>query len=297
MRVLVTGASGHVGGAIAAHLASQGHEVVGLSRRPIAPAAVEALTADIGSADAVAEVAATAAPCAAIVHAAASLDKALDAPSLALVNVLGTQNMLRLARQWGAARFVYISGVPVIGKPLHLPIDEEHPTNPPTAYHATKLAGEHLTRLAGGDGLGTMSLRVTSPVGPGMPGGRILSAFVQFALAGTALRLAGEGSRKQDYVDVRDVAEAVSLALGSDRQGTVNVGSGKPVSNLELARRCVDALGSTSAVEFTGTADPEEGLEWRVSIERARDWLGFRPQFSIEDSIRAVAQDAGRGNR
>ena len=286
MRVLVTGASGHVGSAVAAHLADAGHEAVGLSRRE--PTEGDAwVTADIGSAEGI-EAVRRAGPFDAVVHAAACLDKRPEATGLVLTDCLGTQRLIELAEGWGAA-FVFISGVTVIGRPRTLPIDEEHPVDPSSAYLASKLFGERLVELARRRGATAATLRLSAPVGPGMPEGRILSVFAGRALAGEPLELAGSGSREQDYVDVRDVAVAVEAALERRAQGLFNVASGRPLSNVALARLCVELLGSRSEIRPTGTDDPEEGVRWEVSIERAASVLGYRPACSIEDSVAAVA--------
>lgn len=295
MRVLVTGASGHVGGAITARLAEAGMDVVTLSRR--AAAGVATFSFDIGVAGVADAIVAAIPRCDAIVHAAASLEKDLYAPAIALTNCLGTQEMIRLASIWGSGGFVYISSVPVIGAPRELPITEGHSTCPPTAYHASKLYGEQLVRLAARNDFAAASLRITSPVGPGMPDNRILSAFVRQAMAHQPIRLAGRGTRRQDYVDVRDIAIAVERCLSGAIGGLYNIASGRAVSNEELARRCIETLGSRSTIEFNGNVDPEEGVVWDVSIQRARDRFKYSPQFVLESSIRGVAADHANRHR
>lgn len=288
MRILVTGASGHVGGAVAAHLAAAGHEVVGLSRRPAAvPGLAEHVAADIASDDFDRATAALA-RCDAVVHAAAALEKDLAAPAVAATNCAGTQRVLGLARAWRAESVVYVSGIPVIGVPRELPITEDHPTAPATAYHASKLFGEHLMAVATADGLPAVSLRLPSPVGPGMPANRIVSVFVRQAAAGEPLRVAGAGTRRQNYVDVRDVARAVELAVEARAEGLFNVAGSGTVSNRELAELCVRTLGSESAIESSGQDDPEEGMVWDVSIAKAAEQLGWEPRHDLEESVRAV---------
>jgi nucleoside-diphosphate-sugar epimerase len=288
MRILVTGASGHVGGAVAARLAEAGHGVVGLSRRPLGPPGLaEAVAADIGDADAL-EAMAAREPCEAVVHAAAAMGGDLLAAEIARVNCVGTQNVLRLANAWGARHWVFISSVPVIGPPRELPVTEDHPLDPPTAYHASKLFGERLTGLARGRGMAAAALRLTSPVGPGMPPGRIFETFVRRARAGEPLEVAGEGTRAQDYVDVRDVADAVLGCLDRQAVGTFNVAAGRAVTNADLARRCVAVLGSASDVRLGGRPDPEEGVRWEVSVDRAAAAFGYAPTRTLEDSILGV---------
>lgn len=292
MRILVTGSSGHVGGTIARHLSEAGHEVVGVSRRLNSQtrSLSRALSIDLGQPDAARRIASEQAPCQAIVHAAASLETDPAAPSLSLTNGLGTQQALDLARRWEASSLVYISGVTVIGRPRQLPVDEQHPTHPGSAYLASKLYGEHLVGLPVGGATARSVLRLSAPIGPGMDGRRILPTFIERALAGEPLELAGRGTRGQDYVDVRDVSRAVEQAIELRAEGTFNVASGRCITNRELAETCVRELTSSSEVTFTGAADPDDAVRWEVSIERAQGQLGYRPQYTLEESIADLAR-------
>lgn len=313
MRVLVTGSSGHVGGAIAGHLMRAGHQVVGLSRGEAsnrqAPTDARqgptgsrrrltgAITADLEFPGLAGRLVNELPRCEAIVHAAAAIEPYPYAPAISLTNCLGTQQMLELAASWNVTSLIYLSSLPVIGRPLELPVTEQHRTAPPTAYHASKLYGEHLLALPGRDDSSGLSLRLTAPVGPGMPGRRIMSVFVARALAGTPLEVAGKGTRSQDYVDVRDVAAAVAASLERRTTGLLNIASGRCVSNLDLARRCVELLGSASEVRLTGRPDPEDGVRWEVSIAKAAATIDYRPRYALEDSIAAVADELRVGAR
>jgi nucleoside-diphosphate-sugar epimerase len=295
MRIFLTGATGQVGRAIAALLAAQGHQVAGASRhsRPV-PGLFEQFEVCLGNENALNSITKALQPCEAIVHAAASLSHDNSDSSIALTNCLGTQQVINLAHSWAARQVVYISSVPVIGRPLQHPITEDHPTQPPTAYHASKLFGEHLMRLAEGNGCSAASLRITSPSGPGTPENRVLSVFVRKALAGEPLQILGKGSRRQNYVDVRDVAAAVEACLTKHASGIYNIAAADSISNYELAQTCISELGSSASIDFVGKPDPEEGTVWDVSVSKASRDLGYRPQFTIRDSIQAVAQDQSR---
>lgn len=297
MRVLVTGASGHIGGAAALALSNSGHDVVGLSRgtSDSLPPALQQVQLDIGEGDFVESATQTIARCDAVVHAAAALEPGLYSEALSRTNCRGTQQLLRLAHEWEVHDFVYISGVAVIGLPQAHPITEEHPTRPESAYAASKLFGEHLVSLYAKEHACGTSLRVTSPVGPGLRAKRIFSTFIDRALRGDALAVAGKGGRRQDYVDVRDVASALKRCLERHVPGVLNIGSGVPVSNLELAEAVVSTLQSDSTVCCEGEPGPDEQLCWDVSLQKAREALGYEPEHSLEDSVRALAAEMQAG--
>lgn len=101
----------------------------------------------------------------------------------------------------------------------------------------------------------------------------------------------GEGTRRQNYVDVRDIAEAALHLLTVPSEGVYHVGGAKSVSNLELAQACVSVLGSESEVSCDGKEDPQEGLAWEVSSGRATEAFGYVAAHAIEDSIEALAEE------
>jgi UDP-glucose 4-epimerase len=283
MKILITGGNGHVGGAIKARCQSDGHDAASVSRHGD-------FKIDISDAQLAQKLSRLVESCDVIVHCAAHVSKSVTDREVTMVNCVGTQEVVGAALMLGAKRLIYISSLQVIGTPLQLPIDEEHPLNPNTSYHAAKLFGENIMRVASSSMLQTVSLRIPSPVGPGTPRGRIFSEFVHKASRGEPLVLAGSGGRRQNYVDVRDVAAAVAQCARSDVQGIFNVAGAASVSNLELAKRCVRALSSTSTISFSGSPDAEENVCWDVSIDRARSAFGFCPSCSIEDSINAAAK-------
>jgi UDP-glucose 4-epimerase len=278
VRIIVTGASGFVGGAILREFRRVGLDCVPVSR-------CDSHGLDITSEDFAERAFGIFRRCDAIVHAAASLSMSAVDPSISAVNCLGLHNVIASAERLSARCLVYLSSVPVIGLPRHLPVDEEHPVSPPTAYHASKLYGEHLLRVADSASLRTASLRLTSPVGRNAPSSRIFGGFVRRALSNEPLLLAGRGGRRQNYVDTRDVARAVLQCIQSDSRGVFNIAGNASISNLQLAKTCIKSVGSKSAVEFTGLPDSEEDLCWDVSIEKARNHFGYSPLHNIADSI------------
>lgn len=289
MKVLITGITGLIGSAIGAHLLAEGHQLVSVSRRHAADGYTESVRAELGSESFVEQVTSTVSFCDCIVHAGASLDKNVAASSISLTNCLGTQQIVMLAMRWGGVPIANISSVGVIGTPRILPVTENHPTAPATSYHASKLFGEHVMSVASNQGIPTVSLRIAAPIGPAMPTNRILPVFIRRALDGQPIELVGQGSRRQDYVDVRDVASAVVACLTRPQvRGILNVGSGRSISNLDLAKLCVQVCDSRSEIRFSGTADPEESLVWDVSIHRAGEMISYYPRYALEDSVRTI---------
>ncbi|NLV41970.1 MAG: NAD(P)-dependent oxidoreductase [Candidatus Hydrogenedentes bacterium] len=285
MRVLVTGASGHVGGAVVLALHAAGMAVLAASRSPLAgfPPDVQPVRADLRGpiGDTLRPVLAE---CDAVVHCAAALPPAPD-DEIAAVNTAATRGLVALARECGVRQMLFLSSMSLLRRPLERPITEAHPVAPDTAYAQSKYDGEAAV-LDADSGLTGTVFRITSPVGPGLRRDTLFPRFVCAAAQGAPLTLNGRGTRRQDYVDVRDIAEAVVRALSARAGGLFNIASGVPVSNRELAERCCAVLDSRSEILFSGMPDPDDEVVWEVCIEKARQTLGWTPSQPLDASIR-----------
>lgn len=290
MKILLTGASGFIGRSLAARLAQLGHETIGLVHNTPAPPTVSRVVrASLGSEQCGIRLVDECGPVDAVIHAAAWINYQTFCPDVVRINCFGLQQLLAFAEHCRAHTFVNISSIGVVGTPSFHPITEHHPTRPRTAYHASKLFGEHLVSCATTPRMSGVSLRITAPVGVGMPD-RILSVFVRRAAQGHPLLLSGTGVRIQNYIDVRDVCAAIQLCLKHRPNGVFNVAGPYALSNQELAKRCVHLLKSGSSIDFNGHDDPCENENWTVSSEAARTAFEYQPLCTIDESIRSVSE-------
>ncbi len=146
-RILVTGATGFTGGALAKKLVDQGHEVVALVRKTgnvqaLSELGVELAYGDITDRGAVMSAAAN---CDIIYHIAAVYRTAGHPDSYYEgVNITGVQHVIDAALEHGVKRTVHCSTIGVHGDIEELPSNEESPFNPGDIYQRTKLAGEEL---------------------------------------------------------------------------------------------------------------------------------------------------------
>jgi len=298
LKIVVTGVSGHVGGAIAARLTEQGHEIIGISRtqpKGTGNNNFKYIQADITSADFLSKVLAVTKTADATVHAAACLDNNLSNIDVSSVNCFGTQQALLLSQRLNTEAFLYISSLSFLGIPSIHPITETHPVTPQDLYAASKLYGEQLVSFAQSTTFSTISLRVSSPVGPGLKYKRIFRLFIEKALKNEVLELNGKGTRCQDYVDVRDIGQAVEKSLLQKAKGIYNIASGVPISNLHLAQRCIEVLNSKSEIQFSGKPDAQDEVSWDLSIQKAQEAFDYKPQIPIETSIVSLANEILNG--
>jgi len=240
-----------------------------------------------------------------ILHLAAvvSLEEVYENPRLALeTNVLGTLNMLELARKHDVKRFVYASSVAVYGEPVELPIKESHPTKPANLYGLTKLMGEHLALQYSKDyGIEVISLRYFNVYGPRMrkgPYGGVIYKFISSLIRGERPVIYGDGTQTRDFVYVDDVAEANIKALfakiaKSDKTLILNIGSSTEISILQLLKIICNMLGKNIQPEFK-PARKGDVKRSMADISKAREALSWTPKTSITEGLKKTIEDLRR---
>ncbi|MER7282589.1 NAD(P)-dependent oxidoreductase [Dactylosporangium sp. NPDC000244] len=207
-RVLVTGGSGMIGAATALALAAAGYNVTTLDMTATGPlpAHVRCDVRDLhGLLDALKDVDD-------VVHCGGlASDRTGHEDETFSVNVAGTCTLLQAAVQAGIRRVVYMSSINALGcvgpgRPEYLPVDDDHPHRPVSAYQMSKhLSEEACRQYAHQHGLTVISLRPCYVIQPGAKDGT---------------RPAGPGRTDLfAYIDLRDVTSAVNAALAADLEG------------------------------------------------------------------------------
>jgi len=244
-RVLITGVSGFVGGALGVHLRSiGGYHVTGISRGPARAGAVDTykahdltrpLPADLGRFDA-------------IVHAAA-LSAPWGSPAAFLAqNVDATRNMLDFARASGVQKFVFISSSSVYyrhGDQLGITEETPFPATPINQYAATKVAAE---KLVNESGLPAVILRPRAVFGPGdtvlFP--RILRAARKGVLP--RMKRSDRSTPVGDLIYIENLSHYIERALAMPCEGSFNLTNNQPVDLFAFLQDIIDRLGLRPAV-------------------------------------------------
>ena len=203
--------------------------------------------------------------------------------------ILGIITIGELAAELGVRRIVFASsGGTVYGRLEKIPVPEDHPTRPLTAYGISKLAAEHYLRFFAGRGVETLSLRIANPYGAGQNINKAQGALTTFchrAVYGQPIEIWGDGSVERDFIHVEDVARALALAASTQATGTeINIGSGRGTSLNELLRIINEVTGHDMEVSYHEARyfDVPRSV---LAIGRARDMLGWRPRKEISEGI------------
>lgn len=180
------------------------------------------------------------------------------------------------------------------GDPDVLPIPEDAPTRPLSAYGADKLGCELHARVAGVvHGVRTAGLRFFNVFGPRQdprsPYSGVISIFGERLVRGEPLTVFGDGGQTRDFVAVGDVVRA--LLAGEREAGrdapVLNVCSGRATSVLELAGIMADVCGTTLRVRH----EPARAGEIRHSLgspARSRERLGLGAPKDLRDGLSDV---------
>ena len=165
-----------------------------------------------------------------------------------------------------------------------------------SVYALGKYDQERLCLIVGeAYGIPTTALRFFNVYGPRQalsnPYTGVLAIFASRLLNGRPPLVYEDGLQRRDFVSVYDVARACRLALESDRAAgaTLNVGSGRSVTVLEIAGRLASVLGVDVEAEVTGKFRAGDIRHCFADISKARALLGYEPEIELEDGMRELA--------
>jgi len=312
-RVLVTGATGFTGGALAKKLIEQGNQVVALVRETgntdlLKKLGVELSYGDITDREAVIKAAQN---CDIIYHIAAVYRTAGHPDSYYEgVNTQGVQHVIDAAHAHSVGRTVHCSTIGVHGDIEELPSNEESPFNPGDIYQRTKLDGEELFATAMDKGLSGSIFRPGAIYGPGDL--RLLKMFKQIKRGFFPLFGGGKNLYHLSYID--DLTDGIILCgehpnavgerfiLCSNEYGTLReLGAtiakelgvtapnfAPPVGPLMLAAKLCEALCKPLAIDPPlHTRRVEFFVKSRAfDNAKARELIGYDPKISTEEGVK-----------
>lgn len=288
--VLVTGAAGLIGNAVRTALEAAGRTVIPIdrvTRTEEGKAIIECDVTDVHRLHAIADKQRIAG----IVHCGAFSGPMLaqDNPTAMVnVNIVGTANVLEVARLHGSPRFVFCSSTSAFGTTAaQAPIPEDVALFPGSVYGASKAASEQLVSTYSRQyGLDGVSLRLSWVFGPRRTTDCVIRTMIEDALAGRPTRMPFGRDFPRQYVYIDDAARALIAAL--DRPAlprfTYTITGGSHLTLGEIARVVQDAFPKAD-IELGAGADPVDEVQGRFDISAAERDLGYRPSLTFEQGV------------
>jgi len=210
------------------------------------------------------------------------------------VNLTGTLNILNQARRLRHRReipVVYASSAAVYGDCGTVPIGEDTPVAPLSAYGADKSACELHARVAGAvHEIPTVGLRFFNLYGPRQdaqsPYSGVIALFTDRLRLGEPVEIFGDGEQVRDFTFVGDAVGALEQALSaaSTNAPIFNICTGKGTSVRALA----ETMAELYQTDVTACHSPARSGEVRISIgdpRRTAEQLGFRAETALADGL------------
>jgi nucleoside-diphosphate-sugar epimerase len=312
MKVLVTGATGFVGGHLVKRLMDDGYSVRALVRKGrnvkgfdrkvevvygdiVDPASLDNAILNVDT----------------VYHLAAMVKEAGVPDSLFWdVNVKGTENLLETSHRHGVKRFIHISTCGVHGDIKNPPAKEDSPFNPEDIYQKTKIESERIADSFRKKGLPVVIIRPAGVYGPGDK--RIYKLFK--LIKERKFFMVGDGKTFLHLVYIDDLIDSIILAgevagaegeaflIGGEKYLTLNElvkiiaeTIGIPLRRLRLPVFPVRILAMVMEFTFKPLRIEPPLFRRRVDfftknrafdISKAKRILGYSPKVDIEDGIR-----------
>ena len=306
VKILLTGATGFVGGRLASHFArSDAISLVCAVRRAGTSVCGEEFV--IGELNATTEWTEALIGQDVVIHAAARVHIVQDETEDPLgeyrkINVRGTLNLARQAARAGVRRFIFISSIKVNGEhsPRGFPFTADAAPAPEDAYGISKLeAEEALSAVATETGMEVVIIRPPLVYGPGVKGN--FATLIELLEKGVPLPL-GAIHNKRSLVALDNLVDLIVTCIDHPKAGNqvFLAGDGEDVSTTELLRGIGNAIGRparlipvpAAVLMFGAGLLGKKAVAQRVlgslqvDISKTRRMLGWEPPLSLEEGLR-----------
>jgi len=212
----------------------------------------------------------------------------------ALVNSIGTRNLLKVAKAY-KAKFLFTSTSEVYGNPLEHPQKETYwgnvnPNGVRACYDESKRFGEMMTMLyVRNRGVDGRIARIFNTYGPNMrkDDGRVISNFINQALDGKPITVYGDGKQTRSFCFVSDqVAGLMKLMFGDTTKGeVVNIGNPEEYTMIDMAKKIKDMTGSSSEIVHKELPE-DDPIQRKPDITKAKSLLHWEPCVSLDEGLK-----------
>lgn len=216
------------------------------------------------------------------------------------INCRGTLVLLESCRKYNREVKVIFSGTRgEYGASVKLPVGEDHPTNPKGIYAVTNLSAEKMVLVY--DDVHKISgtcLRITNTYGPRHQMAHdeygVLNWFIRKAIDDELIPVFGDGHILRDFLYVDDLVECfLQVATCPAAYGEVfNVGTGIPISFIDLAKKIVEVAGSgkVALTEFTKERKEVEPGDYYTDVSKVRKVLGWTPKTDLNEGLKKTIE-------
>jgi UDP-glucose 4-epimerase len=216
------------------------------------------------------------------------------------INCRGTLVLLESCRKCNPEVKIIFAGTRgEYGSSVNLPVGEDHPTNPKGIYAVTNLTAEKMVlvyhdvhKIPG------TCLRITNTFGPRHQMAHdeygVVNWFIRKAIDHEVIPVFGDGRILRDFLYVDDLVNCFLQVATCDRAfGEVfNVGTGIPISFIDLAKKIVAiaGTGNVAFTEFTKERKEVEPGDYYTDISKIRQLVGWKPETQLDEGLRKTVE-------
>jgi len=209
------------------------------------------------------------------------------------INVMGTQNVLEVARKMDVKKVIHASTSEVYGSAMYAPIDEMHPLNAPHLYGASKIAADRMCNAymhAYGMDIGLMRpFNIYGPRQRAVGYGGVISIFTRRILNGDQPVIFGSGKQTRDYTYIDDAVRAYDCVLKCKKRvmEPVNFGTGKEVTINDVAKKLIRLCGKEKEMKAVH-GEPRIGEVQRLiaNAAKAKKIYGWTAKVDFETGLK-----------
>ena len=217
------------------------------------------------------------------------VDRSITNPDIFVkTNVLGTQNLLEVAKKYKLEKFFQISTDEVYGSLGKTGFfTEKTPLSPNSPYSASK-AGADLLVMAYHHtfGLNVNITRCSNNYGPYQFPEKLIPLFITNALYNKQVPLYGDGLNIRDWLFVEDHCSAIDTVLHKGKNGEIyNVGGNNEKTNKYITDTILKYLGKDSSLIKYVTDRLGHDRRYAIDATKIKEELGWQPQYKFEQAI------------
>ncbi len=197
-------------------------------------------------------------------------------------NVLGTLNMLEVARRSGNCKFILASTSSIYGANPPYPTPETASSSEPLQpYAASKKGAESLAHSYHHlYGIDTTILRFFTVYGPAGRPDLALFRFVQWIIEGRPVRINGDGTQSRGFTYIDDIVRGILAALQPLGYEIINLGGHEVITINDLVTLIENITGKKATVQHGPPNLADMFTNW-ADVSKARNLLGWQPEYNM----------------
>jgi len=298
--VVVTGVAGFIGSRVAARMAAEGFEVVGVDdlssgKQSNVPSSIDFIQGNLADTQTISKLPKSAEL---VLHLAgqSSGEMSFDDPVADLEkNTISTLNLIRYGIAINASKLVYASSMSVYGNVPDAPISEDEHVAPLSCYGVGKLAAENYLNVFCKQ-LPSVSLRMFNVYGPGQDMTNLrqgmVSIYLAQALTSKHIVVKGSLDRFRDFIYIDDVVDAWFRVATLEDIGsnTINIATGARTTVAQVLEAVQSHVAGTTVEVADSTPGDQNGIY--ADTTRMRSLLGMSDLVNLADGIKRFSDFA-----